>query len=84
MEKEKRSHRGYEIIESCTIGSAEFVIGYNRNAIYSYVCWICKDKTEYMLGRYSQTIEKARSEMHLRVQIERSHLGGTHPSASKK
>ena len=29
MENEKRSNQGYEIIESCTVGSTEFVIGHN-------------------------------------------------------
>ena len=32
MEKEKRSNGGYEIIESCTIGSTELVIGHNPKA----------------------------------------------------
>lgn len=29
MEQEKRINQGYEIIESCTIGSKELVIGHN-------------------------------------------------------
>ena len=28
--KEKRFNQGYEIIEGCTIGSKEIVIGYHR------------------------------------------------------
>ena len=32
MDEEKRSNGGYEIIESCTIGSNELVIGHNPNA----------------------------------------------------
>ena len=32
MENEKRSNQGYEIIESCTIGSTELVIGHNPKA----------------------------------------------------
>ena len=31
MDEEKRSNGGYEIIESCTIGSNELVIGHNPN-----------------------------------------------------
>lgn len=32
MDEEKRSNQNYEIIESCTIGSTELVIGHNPNA----------------------------------------------------
>lgn len=32
MEEKKRSNGGYEIIESCTIGSTELVIGHNPKA----------------------------------------------------
>lgn len=32
MDEEKRSNGSYEIIESCTIGSNELVIGHNPNA----------------------------------------------------
>ena len=39
MEKETRSNGGYEIIESCTIGSTELVIGHNPKAPNPYVCW---------------------------------------------
>lgn len=33
MENETRSNQGYEIIESCTIGSTELVIGHNPKAL---------------------------------------------------
>ena len=39
MEQEKRINQGYEIIESCTIGSKELVIGHNPKAPNPYVCW---------------------------------------------
>ncbi len=39
MDEEKRSNQNYEIIESCTIGSTELVIGHNPNAPNPYVCW---------------------------------------------
>ena len=42
MDEEKRSNQNYEIIESCTIGSTELVIGHNSNAPNPYVCWYCK------------------------------------------
>ena len=32
MDEEKRSNQNYEIIESCTIGSTELVIGHNPNS----------------------------------------------------
>ena len=38
MENEKRSNQGYEIIESCTVGSTELVIGHNPKAVNPYVC----------------------------------------------
>ena len=33
MDEEKRSNQNYEIIESCTIGSTELVIGHNPNEL---------------------------------------------------
>ena len=47
MKNEKRSNQGYEIIESCTIGSTELVIGYNPKAPNPYVCWYCKGGDNY-------------------------------------
>ena len=41
MNEEKRINGGYEIIESCTIGSNELVIGHNPKAPNPYVCWYC-------------------------------------------
>ena len=38
MDEEKRSNQNYEIIESCTIGSTELVIGHNPNSPNPYVC----------------------------------------------
>ena len=38
MSEEIRSNQGYEIIESCTIGSTELVIGHNPKAPNPYVC----------------------------------------------
>lgn len=47
MDEEKRSNQNYEIIESCTIGSTELVIGHNPNAPNPYVCWYCKGGSNY-------------------------------------
>lgn len=52
MDEEKRSNGGYEIIESCTIGSNELVIGHNPNAPNPYVCWYCKGGDNYFWGYY--------------------------------
>ena len=43
MNEEKRINAGYEIMESCTIGSTELVIGHNPKAPNPYVCWYCKN-----------------------------------------
>ena len=56
MEEEKRSNGGYEIIESCTIGSTELVIGHNPKAPNPYVCWYCKGGGNYFWGTYCDTI----------------------------
>ena len=40
--EEKRINGGYEIIESCTIGNNELVIGHNAKAPNPYVCWYCQ------------------------------------------
>ena len=50
--EEKRINGGYEIIESCIIGSNELVIGHNAKAPNPYVCWYCKDGSDYFWGYY--------------------------------
>lgn len=50
--EEKRINGGYEIIESCTIGNNELVIGHNSKAPNPYVCWYCKDGSDYFWGYY--------------------------------
>ena len=47
MDEEKRSNQNYEIIESCTIGSTELVIGHNPNAPNPNVSWYCKVGSNY-------------------------------------
>ena len=70
MENEKRSNQGYEIIESCTIGSNELVIGHNPNAPNPYVCWYCKGGDNYFWGYYCNDISVAREKLNERYQTE--------------
>ena len=50
---EKRIHCNYEIIVSCAINDIEIVIGHNCNpkAPSPYVCWYCRNKTDYFWGQ---------------------------------
>jgi len=63
MSTEKRMNEGYEIIESRTIGSAEFVIGHNPAAGNPYVCWHCKNGTDYFWGHYTNELSSAQNKM---------------------
>lgn len=67
---EIRSNQGYEIIESCTIGSKEIVIGYHRTAPNPYVCWYCKGSDNYYQGWYCNTLAAAREKLIERYQSE--------------
>ena len=49
--EEKRINSGYEIIESHTIGSNELVIGHNPEAPNPYVCWYCKNGSDYFWAK---------------------------------
>ena len=70
MNEEKRSNQNYEIIESCTIGSTELVIGHNPNAPNPYVCWYCKNGTDYFWGYYTNELSDARDKMSERYKTE--------------
>ena len=63
MNEEKRINGGYEIIESCTIGSNELVIGHNPKAPNPYVCWYCKNGKEYFWGYYCNELSSAREKL---------------------
>lgn len=63
QDKGKRINGGYEIIENCTLGDTELVIGHNPNAPDPYVCWDCNNSIEYSNGFYCQTYSTAREEM---------------------
>lgn len=70
MDEEKRSNQNYEIIESCTIGSTELVIGHNPNAPNPYVCWYCKGGSNYFWGYYTNELDDARQKLNERYQSE--------------
>ena len=70
MDEEKRSNQNYEIIESCTIGSTELVIGHNSNAPNPYVCWYCKGGSNYFWGYYTNELDDARQKLNERYQSE--------------
>ena len=71
MEEEKRSNGGYEIIEGCTIGSTELVIGHNPKAPNPYVCWYCKGGDNYFWGYYCNELSAAREKLNERYQTVR-------------
>lgn len=70
---EIRSNQGYEIIESCTIGNTEIVIGHNPKAPNPYACWYCKGGGNYYWGYYCNTLEAAKEKLNERCQTE-SHM----------
>ncbi|MCD7827264.1 MAG: hypothetical protein LUG85_01830 [Clostridiales bacterium] len=84
MDKEKRSNGGYEIIESCTIGSNELVIGYNPNAPNSYVCWYCKGGNNYFWGCYCNDLSAARESLSERYNSERQMPYNNLPAPKQK
>ena len=65
-----RSNQGYEIIEGCTIGNEEIVIGHHPKAPNPYVCWYCMGGDNYYQGCYCNTIQAAREELIERYQSE--------------
>ena len=70
MDEEKRINGGYEIIENCTVGRTELVIGHHPTAPNPYVCWYCKNGTDYYWGHYCNSIEAAREKLNERYQTE--------------
>lgn len=82
MEKEKRINGGYEIMESCTIGNNELVIGHNAKAPNPYVCWYCKDGSDYFWGYYCNQLSEARKKLMERYQRE-CHMPYNNPPSQK-
>ena len=70
MDTEKDLTSGYEIIEGCTIGRKEIVIGYHPKAPTLTYAWYCKDRSNYYRGCYCNTIEAARKKLIERYQDE--------------
>jgi hypothetical protein len=68
MKEEKRIKNGYEIIERCAVGEKEIVIGHNPKALNPYVCWFCKDGTDYYWGHYCNQLLTARKKMNERYE----------------
>lgn len=84
MSEETRSHQGYEIIESCTIGSTELVIGHNPKAPNPYVCWYCKGGDNYYWGCYCNELSVARESLSERYNEERSMPYNNPPAPKQK
>lgn len=61
MKEEKRFNNGYRIIESHLAGEMEIVIGHNPHAPSPYVCWYCRNSTEYLMGYYGDDFTSVRS-----------------------
>ena len=64
-----RENAGYIIITSVPVDNRfEIVIGRHPSAPAKYVCWDCKDRTDYHNGGYCQTYRQA-----MQVMAERIH-----------
>ena len=83
MSEEKRSNSGYEIIESCTIGNKELVIGHHPAAPNPYVCWYCKGGNDYYWGFYCNELSDARDKLNERYQSE-CHMPYNQPAKKQK
>ena len=70
-EEEKRFNRGYRIIESHWAGEVEIVMGHNPHAPSPYVCWYCRNSTEYLMGYYGDDFTSVRSKLWERFYFER-------------
>ncbi len=53
----KRSNIGYEIFKTKRYDTGEIVIGCNPKAAEPFVCWYCKNGTDYFWGRYGETYD---------------------------
>lgn len=83
MGEDKRSNEGYEIMESCTVGSTEFVIGHHLTAANPYVCWHCKNGTDYFWGYYTNELSLAQDKMRERYEDAASHQPDSKQKSSK-
>jgi hypothetical protein len=83
MDEEKRINQNYEIIESCTVGSTEIVIGHNPNAPNPYVCWYCKNRTDYYWGCYTNGLEAAQEKLKERCEDRMRYQRDSRPMPPK-
>lgn len=83
MSEEKRLNQGYEIIESCTIGNKELVIGHHPTAPNPYVCWYCKGGKDYFWGYYCNELADAREKLNERYRTE-CHMPYNAPAQKQK
>lgn len=71
MREEKRFNIGYRIIESHRAGDTEIVIGHNPESPSPYVCWYCRNGTEYLMGYYGDDFTSVRNKLWERFYFER-------------
>ena len=67
----ERTNAGYVITDSVTVGNSEIVIGENLKAPDPFVCWYCKNGTDYFWGHYTNELDAAREKLNERYQTER-------------
>lgn len=84
MSEETRSNQGYAIIESRTIGGTEIVIGHNPKAPNPYVCWYCKNQTDYYWGYYTNEYGAAKDKLRERCEDKVRYLRETRQIPPKR
>ena len=65
-----RVNAGYTITDSVTVGNSEIVIGEHPTAPAKYVCWYCKNGSDYFWGRYTNDRNEALRKLCERVEYE--------------
>lgn len=77
-----RENAGYAITDVVKVGDYEIVIGEHPTAPAKYVCWYCKNGTDYFWGRYTNDRNEALKNLCERVSYELSNL--EKPAAHKQ
>lgn len=83
MDNETRSNQGYEIIKSRIIGDTELVIGHNPKAPNPYVCWYCKNGTDYYWGYYTNELRYAQNKLRERTEDRMRYQNDANPIPPK-
>jgi len=65
-----RENAGYTITDSVHVGDYEIVIGERKGAPAPYVCWYCKDGSNYFWGNYCGTRSAALKSLCKRIDDE--------------